>query len=157
MTHRAVDNSPQRTAIREANAEDLRGLLQVYRESGLDPGTNLSLSEGAAILERIRHYPNYKVFVAETDGHIVGTFALLIMDNLGHGGTPSGLVEAVGVLPPFQGKGIGKEMMQFAMNRCKEHGCYKMMLSSNETRTDAHRFYESLGFTRHGFSFLVEL
>lgn len=143
--------------IREANAEDLQSLLRVYRESGLDPDGNLSLSEGAAILERIKQYPYYKVFVAATDGQIVGTFALLIMDNLAHKGTRSGLVEAVGVLPSFQGKGIGKEMMQFAMNRCKEHGCYKMALSSNEARTDAHKFYESLGFTRHGFSYRVEL
>jgi len=143
--------------IREANAEDLQSLLRVYRESGLDPDGNLSLSEGAAILERIKQYPYYKVFVAATDGQIVGTFAVLIMDNLAHKGTRSGLVEAVGVLPSFQGKGIGKEMMQFAMNRCKEHGCYKMALSSNEARTDAHKFYESLGFTRHGFSYRVEL
>lgn len=143
--------------IREANAEDLQSLLRVYRESGLDPDGNLSLSEGAAILERIKQYPYYKVFVAATDGQIVGTFALLIMDNLAHKGTRSGLVEAVGVLPSFQGKGIGEEMMQFAMNRCKEHGCYKMALSSNEARTDAHKFYESLGFTRHGFSYRVEL
>ena len=146
-----------RTVIREANAEDLQSVLRVYRESGLDAGQNPSPSESAAILERIERYPNYKVFVAETDGQIVGTFALLIMDNLAHKGTRSGLVEAVGVLPSFQGKGIGKEMMQFAMNRCKEHGCYKMTLSSNEVRTDAHKFYESLGFTRHGFSYRVGL
>jgi len=146
-----------RILIREAKAEDLQGVLRVYREAGLDTCQNLSQSESLAILKRIEQYPNYKVFVAEIDGQVVGTFALLIIDNLGHGGARSGLVEAVGVLPSFQGKGIGKEMMQSAMNRCKDHGCYKMMLSSNETRTNAHKFYESLGFTRHGFSYRIGL
>jgi GNAT superfamily N-acetyltransferase len=146
-----------RLVIREANAEDLQGVLRVYSEAGLDTGENLGLAESEAILKRIEQYPNYKVFVAETEGQIAGTFALLIMDNLAHRGARSGLVEDVGVLPSFQGKGIGKEMMQFAMNRCKEHGCYKMALSSNEARTDAHKFYESLGFARHGFSYRVEL
>jgi len=67
------------------------------------------------------------------------------------------VVEAVAVLPSLQGKGIGKKMMQFALDRCKDYGCYKMMLSSNESQTNAHQFYESLGFTRHGFSFRVAL
>jgi GNAT superfamily N-acetyltransferase len=79
------------------------------------------------------------------------------MDNLANNGIPSGIVEDVAVLPAFQGKGIGRQMMHFAINCCKEKGYYKMMLSSNELRTNAHKFYESLGFTRHGFSYRVEL
>jgi len=156
MTNGQMKGNILRPVMREASEEDLESVLRVYRESGIDSGQNLSAAESAAILKRIEQYPNYKVFAAEIDGQIVGTFALLIVDNLSHKGTRSGLVEAVGVLPSFQGKGIGKEMMQFAMNRCRDHGCYKMMLSSNETRTNAHKFYESLGFTRHGFSYRVE-
>ena len=85
------------------------------------------------------------------------TFALLIMDNLANGGMPSGIVEDVAVRRDLQGRGIGKAMMAFAMSECKRSGCYKMMLSSNEIRTDAHKFYESLGFVRHGYGFRVEL
>ena len=87
--------------------------------------------------------------------HIVGTFALLIMDNLAHQGTPSGVVEDVAVLNDLQGKGIGKMMMKFAMEKCQEAGCYKLVLSSNVKRTEAHAFYESLDFEKHGFSFRV--
>jgi len=76
---------------------------------------------------------------------------------MAHLGTPSAVIEDVGVLPEMQGKGIGKAMMVFALAKAKEKGCYKMSLSSNLRREQAHQFYESLGFKKHGFSFLMEL
>jgi GNAT superfamily N-acetyltransferase len=79
------------------------------------------------------------------------------MENMAHNGTPSAVVEDVGILPSMQGKGIGKLMMEFALKYSKEKGCYKMSLSSNLRREKAHQFYESLGFNKHGFSFLMEL
>jgi GNAT superfamily N-acetyltransferase len=48
-------------------------------------------------------------------------------------------------------------MMRFAMDRCAEAGCYKLALSSNVRREDAHRFYERLGFVQHGLSFSVPI
>jgi GNAT superfamily N-acetyltransferase len=79
------------------------------------------------------------------------------MDNLGHGGTPSAVVEDVAVSPAWQGQGIGKRMMHFALAQARTAGCYKMALSSNLRRTSAHAFYESLGFRKHGYSFVMEL
>lgn len=143
--------------IREATQDDLPRVLEVYRKAGLDTDGSLTAREASEIMKSMHAYPNYKLFVSEEDSQIVGTFALLIMDNLAHKGAKSGVVEDVAVLPSLQGKGIGKRMMRFALNRCKDYGCYKMMLSSNESRTAAHKFYESLGFTRHGFSFRVAL
>jgi GNAT superfamily N-acetyltransferase len=87
----------------------------------------------------------------------VGTFALLIMRNLAHCGAPSGIVEDVVVDEGARGRGVGRRMMEYARARCREEGCYKLVLSSNVSRTDAHRFYESLGFRRHGYSFAVDL
>lgn len=88
---------------------------------------------------------------------IVGTFALLIINNLAHIGTPSGIVEDVTVCQNNYGQAIGKKMMQFAMQKCKEFGCYKLILSSNVKREKAHQFYETLGFKQHGISFHVEI
>ncbi len=95
--------------------------------------------------------------MAEQADEIVGSFALLVMDNLGHLGTPSGIVEDVVVAPARQSQGIGQAMMEFALERCREKGCYKLVLSSNAKRTRAHAFYESLGYERHGYSFRVNL
>jgi len=44
-----------------------------------------------------------------------------------------------------------------AMNVCREFGCYKLTLSSNMRREKAHRFFENLGFERHGYNFLMEI
>jgi len=46
-------------------------------------------------------------------------------------------------------------MMEHAREECCKAGCYKLTLSSGTPREGAHRFYESLGFERHGYSFLI--
>jgi GNAT superfamily N-acetyltransferase len=140
--------------IREALINDLPNILNLYA-TVLDKGVVLSLEEAEILFKKMQTYPNYKVFIAVNDGEIVGTFALLIMDNLAHKGAPSGVVEDVAVITELQGKGIGKMMMEFAMELCKEAGCYKLVLSSNLKRNEAHAFYESLDFEKHGFSFRV--
>ena len=48
-------------------------------------------------------------------------------------------------------------MMQHAREECRSAGCYKLTLSSGLPREGAHRFYDSLGFERHGYSFLMRL
>lgn len=141
--------------IREATRADLPALLDLYHE--LDGGETLSLTKAEQLFARIRSYPDYRLYVATIEQSIVGTFALLIMDKLAHGGAPSGIVEDVVVHSDWQGKGIGAEMMRFAMEQCSKAGCYKLALSSDLKREAAHRFYENLGFQKHGFSFVVGL
>ena len=133
------------------------GSYSVYRDAGLDRRRSLTLEEARTLFRKISSYPRYKLYVAEDGADVVGTFALLIMDNLVNGGAPSGIVEDVAVARAAQRRGVGKKMMEFAREVCRRHGCYKMLLSSNEIRAEAHRFYEALGFTRHGYSFRVEL
>jgi len=142
--------------IRQATLDDVKDILQIYAES-LDNGKVLSVEKAQIVFLKQQQYPDYKVFVAEYEQQLVGTFALLIMENMAHQGTPSAVVEDVGVIPAVQGKGIGKVMMEYALNYAKEKGCYKMSLSSNLKREKAHQFYESLGFQKHGFSFLMNL
>jgi GNAT superfamily N-acetyltransferase len=143
--------------IRLARLEDVPAILQIYAQPDFDNGKILTQKEAEKIFLKQQQYPDYEVFVAEIDNEIIGTFALLIMENMAHQGTSSAIVEDVGVLPNFQNQGIGKQMMEFAMQKAKEKGCYKLVLSSNLKRQKAHQFYESLGFCKHGFSFLVEL
>lgn len=142
--------------ILEASKKHLPQILRLYAEV-LDKGEVLKADDAAIIFDKISSYPNYKIYVVETDNQVVGTFALLIMDNLAHLGTPSGIVEDVVVSEKFQGNGIGKKMMTFAIEKCRQLGCYKMVLSSNLKRVEAHQFYENLGFEKHGFSYRINL
>jgi len=142
--------------IRTATDADLPSILALYVHVE-DDGRVLSVEEARSIFARMRSYPDYKVYVATLDGSIVGTFVLLIMDNLAHMGAPSGVLEDVVVQGDWQHRGVGKQMIQFVMDRCRESGCYKLALSSNLKREAAHRFYSGLGFRRHGYSFVVEV
>jgi GNAT superfamily N-acetyltransferase len=144
-------------AIRPASAGDLAAVLELYAQPEIDDGHVLSMDEAAQIHSRFSRYPDYTLYVAEQGGAVVGSFALLVMDNLGHLGAPSAIVEDVVVAPTLHGRGIGQAMMRFALGRAREKGCYKLMLSSNAKRERAHAFYEALGFDRHGFSFRVDI
>jgi GNAT superfamily N-acetyltransferase len=148
---------PAPVLVRPASAADVAGVLALYAQPDLDDGNVLPIDQAVALFERFGRYPDYTLFVAEQDHAMVGSFALLVMDNLGHLGAPSGIVEDVVVAPARQSNGIGAAMMRFAMERCREKGCYKLVLSSNAKRVRAHAFYESLGFERHGYSFRINL
>ena len=150
-------NAPTTCAVsvRSAVETDLPAVLALYAQPGLDDGSTLSLADARELFMRFARYPDYTLYVACQGDTVVGTYALLIMDNLAHCGTPSGIVEDVAVAPAQQGQGVGRAMMAHARERCREAGCYKLVLSSNGKRDEAHRFYESLGFERHGISFRV--
>ncbi|HEY1540886.1 MAG TPA: GNAT family N-acetyltransferase [Xanthobacteraceae bacterium] len=144
-------------AIRPANEADLEAVLGLYAQPGYDDCRMLSIADARKMLERFRSYPDYTLYIAEFDGSIVGTFALLIMDNFGHLGTPSAVVEGVVVAPHMQSLGIGQIMMDFARDRSTEKGCYKVVLSSNVKRERAHAFYERLGYQIYGYSFRLDV
>lgn len=143
-------------SCRAASKADLPEILRLYAQPDLDDGKVLSLSEAERLFERMARYPDYTIYVAVCDDHIiVGTFALLVMDNLGHLGTPSAVIDDVAVDPAWQGRGVGNMMIHYALEAARQKGCYKAALSSNLKRDRAHAFYESLGFERHGYSFRV--
>lgn len=146
--------------IRQATPDDLAAVLALYAQPDMDDGRVLPLQEAEQLLAQFASYPNYHLYVACDDAHpanTVGTFALLVMHNLAHCGTPSAIVEDVVVSPQHQGQGIGRQMMTYARELARQAGCYKLVLSSNRKRERAHAFYESLGFQRHGLSFLLEI
>lgn len=148
-------NTP--VSCREASKADLPDVLRLYAQPGFDDGKVLSLAAAERLFERIARYPDYKIYVAVCEAKVVGTFALLIMDNLGHLGTPSAVIEDVAVDPLWQGRGVGKMMMRHALTICGEKACYKLTLSSNLKREQAHAFYEALDFERHGYSFRISV
>lgn len=144
-------------SIREAMVADLPAMLSLYAQPGYDDGKKLSLEEAERLLRKSEQYPFYKFFVAVDQDSVVGTYAILVMDNIGHVGTPSAVVESVAVDPSRQGGGVGKAMMDHAMMIARDRGCYKLALSSSVKRVRAHAFYEKLGYHRYGYSFGVDL
>jgi GNAT superfamily N-acetyltransferase len=141
--------------IRVAGDADVPHVLRLYAQPALDAGRTLDTDAAMALLQRFKRYPDYRLYIACFDEQVVGTFALLIMDNLGHQGRPSAVIEDVAVEPTRQGQGVGRRMLEFALQQARMAGCYKLALSTAQHRVRAHRFYESLGFERHGYSYVV--
>lgn len=141
--------------IRKANRDDLKDILAIYAEPDIDNGNILNLNSAETMLDKMKHYPDYTLYVATTGNKVVGSFALLIMDNLAHMGAPSVIVEDVVVHSKWRSRGIGSRMIRFAMDKAKQAKCYKLALTCSINRDRAHKFYESLGFEKHGYSFLI--
>jgi GNAT superfamily N-acetyltransferase len=95
-------------SCREASKEDISEVLRLYAQPDLDNGKVVSRYEAERHFDRIAGYPDYNIYIAFCEGQIVGTFALLIMDNLAHMGAPSAIIEDVAVDPKWQGRGVGK-------------------------------------------------
>lgn len=143
--------------IRAATVSDLPAVLRIL--ALLDPAGTPAMALPAAerLFERIRLYPDYTVWLVEEHGEAVGTYSLIVLDNLGHRGKPAAVVESMAVVEASRGLGLGRLMIAHAIEQARRRGCYKVSLSSNIGRGDAHAFYEHLGFKRHGYSFVVDV
>lgn len=120
--------------IREAKEADLPHVLSLYAQPEIDNGKVLSLDEAKQRFRRFADYPDYRLFVAEEESVVVGSCALLIMDNLGHLGARSGVIEDVVVDPERQGAGIGRALIAHALAECRGQG---MLQSGVIVRSEA--------------------
>lgn len=111
-----------------------------------------------AVLAEMQRYPDFRCYLATDDeGKAVGTFSLMVFCSPSHEGENQAMLDAVVVTAGMRGRGVGEQMIREAMRIAADAGCYKMMLSSNLKRADAHRFYERLGYRQHGFSFTIDI
>jgi GNAT superfamily N-acetyltransferase len=143
--------------VRDALESDLSRLVEllVQLEPGVDredPRSPLAEAYRAAFAEIDRNQ-NHHLLVVEADGRVVGTAVVLIIANLSHRGRPWAVVENVVVDEAERGKRYGELLMARTREIAEQAGCYKLSLTSNKGRPDAHRFYQRLGFraTHEGF------
>ena len=96
--------------------------------------------------EQIQTDTNHELIVAERDGEVIGTLHLMFLPSISFQGGLRAQVESVRVDKQFQSQGIGSALMQWSMQRARQRGAYVVQLTTHQTRLDAHRFYERLGF-----------
>jgi ribosomal protein S18 acetylase RimI-like enzyme len=93
--------------------------------------------------------PNIKLVVAEEEaGAVVGCLQLCILPGLSSQGASRGLIEDVRVDSSRRSRGIGEELVRWAVDEARTQGCKLVELLTHNTRVDAQRFYERLGFAR---------
>jgi GNAT superfamily N-acetyltransferase len=84
----------------------------------------------------------------DASGAVVGTLQLTFVPGLSNQGADLALVAAVRVSSALRGQGLGEQMMTWAMDQARTHGCASMELLTHASREGAQRFYERLGFAR---------
>jgi GNAT superfamily N-acetyltransferase len=97
-------------------------------------------------LSEIQESAGCDVLVAELDGTVVGMCQLTVFRQFQAVGGRCAEIESMHVHPQWRGRGIGGRLVEEAVARAAASGCYRIQLTSNKARADAHRFYE-----RHGF------
>jgi GNAT superfamily N-acetyltransferase len=90
--------------------------------------------------------PNQFLLVVDDGTAIVGTLQLTFIAGLARGGLKRGLVEAVRVAGDRRGEKIGEAMFAWVLDKCRHEQCGIVQLTTDKSRTDAHRFYDRLGF-----------
>ena len=137
--------------IRDAGPDDLPAVVALYADDPLGatrerPGTPLPEVYARAFAE-ISADPRHRLVVAEEDGEVVGTLQLSYLPHLVRMGAERAQVEAVRVAAARRGTGLGRELIGWAVDQARARGCGLVQLTTDAARPDAHRFYESLGFT----------
>jgi ribosomal protein S18 acetylase RimI-like enzyme len=94
----------------------------------------------------IERDPNQRLVLAEQDGAVIGCMQITFIPGISRRGAWRGQIESVRVARSKRGGGIGTAMFEWAIAECRRHGCSLVQLYTDKSRTDAHRFYERLGF-----------
>lgn len=145
--------------IRAAVADDVPAIVDMLADDPLGARRESpdDLTPYLAALERLTADPNQHLVVVVREGRVVGTLQLTIVPGLSHKGATRAIIEAVRIHADERGSGLGTELIEWAITESRHRGCQLVQLTSDATRTDAHRFYERLGFTASHVGFKLPL
>ena len=134
--------------IRDMESRDYLSIAEIWR----DVFTPVEDESVADVCERMKGDSPYRIFVADMEGMVVGfvTTVEALSINL-----PDGYIKINGlaVLPEYRRRGIGKLLMERVEELARERGISLIGLASGFNRTEAHEFYEHLGYQKLSFWF----
>jgi len=145
--------------IREATSDDLPAIVAMLADDplGAQRETPEDLSPYLTAWERLAADPNQYLVVAVRKSRVIGTLQLTIIPGLSRRGSVRSIIEAVRVHADERGSGLGTRLIEWAIEESRCQGCQLVQLTSDRARTDAHRFYERLGFTASHVGFKLQL
>ena len=142
------------TDIREAVLSDFDGVIKLL--SQLWPNKELNRSALMNIFSASIVSQDNVYLCAKTDGEITGFCSLVVRNSLWQEGIIGHINELI-IDESFRQMGIGAKLLEAASAVAMKKGCKRIELDSAFHREDAHRFYESVGFTRRAYLFSKEL
>lgn len=140
--------------VRAARLDDLAAIVALLSE-----GEHFEVGdEQRAAFASIEADPRNELLVLDDGtGDVLGSLQVTYVPGLGRGGGDRALVEGVRVREDLRGRGLGRMLMEAVRERAVARGCVLVQLTSNKRRTDAHRFYVSLGYEPSHVGFKLAL
>ncbi|MFD8735831.1 GNAT family N-acetyltransferase [Streptomyces sp. NPDC059618] len=145
--------------IRAAAADDVPAIVAMLADDPLGARRESpdDLTPYLDALDRLGRDPNQHLVVAVRDGRVVGTLQLTVIPGLSRRGATRSVIEAVRIHADERGSGLGTELIEWAVAESRRQDCRLVQLTSDASRTDAHRFYERLGFEASHIGFKLPL
>jgi GNAT superfamily N-acetyltransferase len=144
--------------LRRATAADVTAIMRLLADDELGQDRE---NGGEGVYRRgfaeIEGDPNNMILVVDVGGAVAGCAQLTIIPGLGRAAVTRGQIEAVRVASAHRGQGLGRWFMEALIEAARERGCGLVQLTSDRRRSDAHRFYESLGFVASHVGFKLAL
>jgi GNAT superfamily N-acetyltransferase len=146
-----LDVGESAIVLRRAEAGDLPaivGLLAADQlgatRDGIRDDADLRVYRRA--LATIDRDPAHLLVVAQAGDRVVATMQVSFLPGLARRGALRAQLEAVRVHEDFRRGGLGHAMLTWAIGEARQRGCALVQLTTDKSRTSAHRFYERLGF-----------
>ena len=139
-----------RVSIRPARREDVPAIVAMLADDAL--GSTRERVESPlpssyfAAFDAVENNATVQLVVAEQGGAVVGCLQLCILPGLSSQGASRALIEDVRVASSRRSRGIGQQLVEWALAEAQERGCKLIELFTHNTRVDAQRFYKRLGF-----------
>lgn len=145
--------------IRRAGEADVPAIVALLADDALG-ATRESVDDlrpYIAAYERLRDDPNQYLLVACRGDEVVGTLQVTIVPGLSRRGSTRSIIEGVRVRGSERGEGLGQRLIEHAIEVSRGEGCSLVQLTTDKSRTDAHRFYERLGFVGSHVGYKLQL
>jgi GNAT superfamily N-acetyltransferase len=133
-------NTPEIT-IRAARSSDAAAIAALVKQLGYDAEP----SEVATRLSRLLARSDQQFVVADADGRAVGWIHMLLSEYVEADAFV--IIGGLVVDREYRKQGIGRRLLAHAEEWAARHGCSVVRLSSSVTRTEAHAFYQRVGYT----------
>ena len=146
-----LDLGPSPVVLRRALAGDVPAIVNLIAADQLGATRDgVRTAEDLAAYQRafraIDDDPAQLLVVAEVSQEVVATMQLSFIPGLARRGALRAQIEAVRVSAAYRGGGLGAAMFSWAIDEARQRGCALVQLTTDKSRTAAHRFYERLGF-----------
>ena len=140
--------------IREAKESDLPAIVKLAIElvESMESKKGINLHRILRNSQDFLKDTNSYILIAEVSGTLIGFINFTTRRTLLHTGL-SGLIDELVVSKNHRGKGIGKQLIYSAIEKCKHLGCCEVEVTTEFANTNAREFYKSCGFEERGVIF----